>query len=141
MKYEIILEKGPAREDLKILDNGLTEHANAIFGNHGFISVAFFLRDEKGSIVGGVAGNYGSFGWLYVDTLWIDKNLRGQGYGSRLMDRIEDEAVKHDCTKAFLSTMSYQAPEFYKKRGYTVFGELDDFPAGYSRIFLRKTLV
>jgi N-acetylglutamate synthase-like GNAT family acetyltransferase len=141
MKYEITFAEKPSREDLKVLDDGLMQHANAIFGNHGFTSVAFFLRDETGAIVGGAAGNYGSFGWLYVDSLWVGDSLRGQGYGSQLMDRIESEAIKHGCTKAFLSTMSYQAPGFYKKRGYTVFGELDDFPKGYSRIFLRKNLV
>jgi GNAT superfamily N-acetyltransferase len=140
MKYEITFEEGPALADLKILDDGLTQHANAIFGNHCFTHLAFFLRDEADTIVGGVAGNYGSFGWLYVDSLWVGENVRGQGYGSQLMDRIESEAVKHGCDKAFLNTMSFQAPEFYKKRGYTVFAELEDFPKGHSRIFLRKNL-
>jgi len=140
MKHEITSEKTPSREEIKILDQGLRQHANAIFESHGFTDVAFFLRDEAGAIVGGVSGNYGTFGWLYVDSLWVSENLRGEGYGNQLMDLIEGEALKHGCMRAYLNTMSFQAPEFYKKRGYTVFGELDDFPEGHSRLFLRKNL-
>jgi hypothetical protein len=33
-----------------------------------------------------------------------------------------------------------QAPGFYQKQGYETFGELEDFPAGHSRLWLRKRL-
>jgi hypothetical protein len=36
--------------------------------------------------------------------------------------------------------MSFQAPEFYKKLGYHIFGKLENFPAEHSMIFLRKRL-
>jgi hypothetical protein len=36
--------------------------------------------------------------------------------------------------------MSFQAPEFYKKHGYSVWGRLEDFPPGNQRIFLQKPL-
>lgn len=85
-----------------------------IFGSHSFNDAAFFLRDETGTIVGGVKGNYNSFGWLYIDSLWVGENLRGIGYGSQLMDLIEREALRHGCTKAYLNTMSYQARNFIK---------------------------
>jgi hypothetical protein len=40
-----------------------------------------------------------------------------------------------------LSTHSFQAPAFYAKHGYTVCGEVPDYPSGYAQIFLRKVLV
>jgi N-acetylglutamate synthase-like GNAT family acetyltransferase len=141
MRYQITFEQDPDRNDLQILDDGLTEYTNSIFGEKNYTQIAFFLRNEDGLIVGGVNGSYSTFGWLYVNALWIGEGLRGQGYGNQLMDRIESEAIMHGCSKAFLNTMSYQAPEFYKKRGYFVFAELEDFPLPHSRIFLRKTLV
>ncbi|GAQ00024.1 hypothetical protein NIES2104_65890 [Leptolyngbya sp. NIES-2104] len=39
-----------------------------------------------------------------------------------------------------MDTFSFQAPEFYQKLGYTVFGELPDFPIGHRRLFLKKVL-
>ena len=104
-------------------------------------SLTFFLRDAGGRIVGGVHGNYSPTGrWLYVDTLWVSERARGGGYGARLMQLVEREAVARGCTDAYLSTFSFQAPEFYRKLGYAVFGELEDFPPGHKRYFLKKKL-
>jgi len=52
----------------------------------------------------------------------------------------EDEARKRGAKKAYLDTFSFQAPEFYKKYGYKVFGELKEFPPGHQRYYLTKEL-
>jgi hypothetical protein len=39
-----------------------------------------------------------------------------------------------------LDTFSFQAPDFYKQHGYQVFGELQDFPSGHQRYYLKKQL-
>jgi GNAT superfamily N-acetyltransferase len=127
-------------DDLQIISDGLEATVLPLFPDKSRTYVAFFVREDSGKIVGGVNGNYGSFGWLYVNALWVDKRLRGRGYGSELMRRIEAQAIKHNCKHAFLNTMSFQAPVFYKKLGYSVFAELEDFPAEHSRIFFRKRL-
>ena len=80
------------------------------------------------------------FDWLYVDLLWVKDELRKKGYGQRLMDLLEDEARKLGAKNAYLDTFSFQAPDFYKKQGYQVFGELQDFPPGHQRYFLTKQL-
>jgi hypothetical protein len=41
---------------------------------------------------------------------------------------------------AHLDTFSFQAPGFYHKHGYRVFGELPDFPPGHRRYYLTKDL-
>ena len=140
MACEITLEQNVSAEDRAILGGGIEQHIESLFPGKNVTDVTLFLRDDAGSIVGGVAGNYGSFGWLYVDALWVSEEIRGQDHGTKLLEKIEAEAAKHGCTNVFLSTFSFQAPEFYKKLGYTVFAELDDFPPGHSRLFLRKVL-
>jgi len=52
----------------------------------------------------------------------------------------EDEARHRGAKNAYLDTFSFQAPDFYKKHGYRVFGELQDFPPGHQRHFLTKRL-
>jgi ribosomal protein S18 acetylase RimI-like enzyme len=56
------------------------------------------------------------------------------------MDAAETLAMQRGATKATLETHSYQAPEFYKKRGYVVFGQLDGYPPGHVKFFMRKDL-
>jgi hypothetical protein len=58
---------------------------------------------------------------------------------SSLVDA-EQEALRRDCRHGHLDTMSFQALEFYKRQGYTVFGELRDLPVGYTRYFMKKAL-
>jgi GNAT superfamily N-acetyltransferase len=140
MNYEIIRETDPQGEDIRTLGPGLAEHAQPLFGETKHTNVAYFLKNENGLIRGGVYGNYGDFKWLYIDTLWVADELRGRGYGTKLMKLIETEATQNGARNSYLDTFSFQAPEFYKKIGYTVFGELKEFPQMHSRIFLTKRL-
>ena len=138
--HTITFTENPTAEDVAVLSQGLRSHMGAIFGTTWTQSIAFYLRDAEGKIVGGVYGNYGVFNWVYVDTLWVSDELRGRGYGAQLLTAIENEAIKHNCTNIYLDTFSFQAPEFFKRLGYEIFGELKDFPPGHSRIFLTKKL-
>jgi GNAT superfamily N-acetyltransferase len=141
MDYEITFEENAAEEEIEILGTGLMEYNRSKVGGRPKEPLTFFLRDGEGRIVGGVHGNYSdSSGWLYVSLLWVSEAARGGGHGSRLLQSIEREAIKRGCADAYLDTFSFQAPEFYKRLGYVVFGELEDFPKGHSRIFLRKRL-
>lgn len=97
------------------------------------------LKDEVGEFAGGLSGNL-SYGWLFVDLLWVSEPARAQGYGKSLMEAAEETARAHGCRSAWLDTFSFQALAFYQKLGYVVFGELDDFPPGQRRYFLRKQL-
>jgi len=79
-------------------------------------------------------------GWLHISTLTIAEELRGYGYGRALLLAAEQEAVRHSCFNAYVFTYSFQAPEFYQHLGYEVFAELEDFPPGHRRYFLKKRL-
>jgi ribosomal protein S18 acetylase RimI-like enzyme len=77
---------------------------------------------------------------LAADLLWVRHDLRGRGYGKRLLQAAEAEAVKRGCRHALLDTMSFQAPEIYERQGYGVYGVLDDFPGEHQRRYYRKDL-
>lgn len=102
-------------------------------------SVSIFLRDAHEEVVGGLLGEtWGS--WLHVTYLWVAEAHRGRGHATALLRAAERLAIEHGCVAARLETFSFQAPAFYAKQGYSVFGELDDCPPGHRQLFLRKTL-
>lgn len=43
--------------------------------------------------------------------------------------------------QAYLDNFSFQCPNLYVRSGYEVFGQLEGFPAGSTRLFMRKKLV
>jgi len=52
----------------------------------------------------------------------------------------EDEGRRRGCRAAVLYTISFQAPEFYARHGWRVFGEIPCEPPGTRRVFMTKTL-
>jgi ribosomal protein S18 acetylase RimI-like enzyme len=45
-----------------------------------------------------------------------------------------------NCIKAFVDTMSFQAPEFYQRLGFEEIVRIKDFYQGYDRIFYSKMI-
>lgn len=67
--------------------------------------------------------------------------MRGNNYGTRLMELAEKEGIKRGCTLAYTDTFTWQAPGFYEKLGYTLYGKLEDFPEDNSLSYYSKKLV
>jgi ribosomal protein S18 acetylase RimI-like enzyme len=117
----------------------LGAYNRAQVGPENYRPLRIFLRDAQNRVVGGLLGSI-YWGWCSIDYLWVSEEYRGQGYGQTLLERAEEEARKHGCKNVNLDTMSFQAPDFYQKFGYRIFGQLDDFPAGHTRYYLTKQL-
>jgi len=102
--------------------------------------VNIFVRNSEGEILGGIVGQVFG-GWLYISLLWVDKSIRGKGYGTKLMHMAEEQAVSMGCTDAHLDTYSFEARPFYERLGYDVFATLEDYPKGHRKYFLKKRLI
>jgi GNAT superfamily N-acetyltransferase len=96
------------------------------------------LKADSGEVLGGLWG-YTGYSWLFTQLLVVPASLRGNGIGTKLMAMAEQEALNRGCTGAWLDTFEFQARRFYEGIGYSCFGELQDYPPGYSRFFLKKT--
>ena len=137
--YRLTLEETPDANDLNFVRERLNEFNRLHVEDDHHKPLTVFLRDHQGTIIAGLVGaTY--WGWLHVELLWVDKGLRRQGYGKKLLAAAEQEAVARGCRFAHLDTMSFQARGFYENQGYGVFGELNDLPAGHSRYFMMKEL-
>lgn len=122
-----------------IIGGGLSEYNKLQAGDDNGKNLCFVVRGPGQEIVGGVIGaTY--WNWLYINLMWVKEDLRGRGFGRQLLSMAEEEARKRGAKNAYLDTFSFQAPEFYKKHGYQIFGELPDFPTGHQRYFLKKEL-
>ena len=56
---------------------------------------------------------------LYIDDLVVDEHVRSQGYGSRILDWLKDEARREGCAELQLisRTVREQAHRFYFREG------------------------
>lgn len=136
-RLTISLEDTPSQDDIATLGRNLQAFNREHAGEDAHRLLAVFLRDATGTIVAGLAGAT-FWRWLAVALLWVRAGLCGQEIGGQLLAAAEQEAVRRGCSGAFLDTLDFQAPAFYLKRGYAVFGELPGLPPGHTRYYLAK---
>ena len=133
------IDSNASPEDAATVLKGLREFNEVRLGPAGEQPVRIVLRDEAGGVLGGVLGNT-KWNWMYIATLWVADSVRGQGWGTQLMDAAEALARSRGCTNVSLDTFEFQARPFYEKRGYKLFGTLEGYPPGYRQYYLAKKL-
>ncbi len=116
----------------------LLQFNTALAGASGQRALALVLRDSSGVVQGGLWGAT-AYGWLYTQMLVVPAAQRGSGVGRRLMLQAEGLALARGCHHAWVDTQ-FGARAFYERLGYVLFGELPDYPPGYTRSFLHKSL-
>jgi GNAT superfamily N-acetyltransferase len=136
---EIVEDAAPEFDDVAAIQRGLHAFNQEMGGPYDREPVTLLVRDAEGKTVGGLLG-LTFWGWVFIDWLWLSRELRGSGIGAELLRRAEAIARERGCTNAYTDTFSFQAPGFWERCGYAEFGRLDGMPAGHARIWFRKAL-
>ena len=97
------------------------------------------IRGPDGAVRGGLWGRF-YYDWLFIELIFIPADLRGQDLGTALLAMAEARARALGAVGIWLDTFSFQARGFYEKHGFSVFAQIDDYPAGHARFFLRRQL-
>lgn len=139
MTHEIVVTDEPGQAAYDAILAGIVAYNEAHAGPHGHRPLAVLVRDGEGKVLGGLWGAT-AWRWLFVHLFWLPEALRGAGLGRDLLRRAEAEAVRRGCRNVWLDSFSFQAPGFYEKLGYRVFGTLEGYPPSHRRVFLCKAL-
>jgi len=137
----IEINEAPQEDDYQAVLAPLQAYNRAKAGFIETEKFAILIKDDEGATQGGLYAKI-SGQWLFVDLLVVPEAARGQGLGAKLMDRAETLARKKGCQGIWLDTFSFQAPDFYLRLGFSLFGELKDYPVvGHNRFFMQKRLI
>lgn len=139
MSYTLTLSDVADESVRSAIVTPLLQFNTAQAGASGHRPLVVAVHDEAGAVIGGLWGAT-AYGWLYIQLLLVPEALRGQGVGAQLMARAEAEAQARGCQHAWVDTQ-FGALGFYQRQGYTVFGQLPDYPPGFTRSFLTKAFI
>jgi ribosomal protein S18 acetylase RimI-like enzyme len=128
----------PADGVLQTISLGLDQHNFSVAPLSDVKPLAVTAADEAGSIVAGAVGRT----WgrcCELQELWVDEAYRRQGVATSLLQRFESHAESRGCHTYYLTTLSFQAPDFYRKHGYSAIAEIDGYPDGIVKYLMYKT--
>jgi GNAT superfamily N-acetyltransferase len=139
MQYTLTITDVADEEIRKAIVAPLVEYNSSQAGPSQNRPIAVLVRDHANTVIGGLWGHTG-YEWLFTQLLVVPAGLRGRGIGTEIMQLAEREAVQRGCHGAWLDTFEFQARGFYERIGYKCFGELPNYPKGFSRYFMQKAL-
>lgn len=140
MTLRIELSKNATAEEREAILTPLRAYNAAKAGATVSEQIALLVRNDSDEILGGLYGRV-FYQWFFIELLSVPELARGQGMGSKLMQMAEDLAREKKCVGIWLDTFDFQAPEFYKKHGYSELGHIADYPPGRKRFFFQKRLM
>ena len=134
------IEFRPAtKQEEDAVDAALKKHASEVGGVATYAEPFSVLVYEEKELIAAVIGKV-FWHWLFIDMIWVSKDHRGTGLGSKIMAIAEEKAKEKGLAGIFLWTETWQAPDFYPKLGYENFVIFDNFPPGFQKYGYRKCL-
>lgn len=101
------------------------------------IPFTIFVKDQN-KIIGGIFG-FSEFKWLYIDSMYVNKNYRKMGLGTKLLSNAENLAEKRSCLgikfECFESNFHY-----YKSKGYKIY-YIEKRPKQIQIFYLKKLII
>lgn len=125
-----------SREATELIHGRLRKYNRLFLAGAGDYS---FHIEENGTVVAGIVAG-GVCDTLEIEFLFVDEAHRGKGLGKRLIAHAEEAARRGGLTRVLVNTYSFQAPEFYKKLGYTEAARIDPCFGDFKQYFFTKRL-
>jgi GNAT superfamily N-acetyltransferase len=136
----ITLTDMPDDDERAVIMDGLRAYNEAQVGGWDGRPLAILVHDpDTKKVSGGLLGRT-YLGLLTVERFFLPEGVRRGRLGSRILTMAEEEARRRGCTRAVLSTLHFQAPDFYRKQGWDVAARIECEPPGHTRFYMTKKL-
>jgi ribosomal protein S18 acetylase RimI-like enzyme len=101
------------------MTKGFVEYETSHGIDVNYKKFAVVLTNED-NIAFAILNAFTAFSEVYIEDLWVDKAYRGQGYGRKLLEELENRFKGKGFNNINLVTSAFNSPEFYKKCGFEV---------------------
>lgn len=91
-----------------------------------------FYAIKNSQLIGGIIAKK-KMQWIDVEIVFIEKEYRGQGVASQLINRIENYCKENDLIGIHLYTLDFQAKGFYEKLNFELIAEIKNWPRNHTR--------
>lgn len=127
-------------EQKDALYNMFAQHAIEVTGMNGLATepISFVMRNED-KLVGAIVAQI-FWQQLHIKYLAVAKEFREQGIAKKLMNKMLEYGKNQGCSLVYVETLSFQAPDMYKKMGFKEDFKRDGFANNTSFHYLSMSL-
>ena len=135
--YEI---QSGSEEDADYIDDRLVEYNwSKVPRVRDFAWIGRKIVGDDGRLSAGCFVGVNFWNLAFIDMLWVEEDLRGQGFGLALLAQCEAE-LKENGVRLVIAEARDWNKGFFEKAGYTLYGTIEDAPRGHGRYLLEKRL-
>ena len=129
-----------SREDAEIIGKGLSAYCvEVVPDKHAYVTLSKKIVDQDGILIAAVLSGLDGDDTAEIDGIWVDERYRRQGLGTYLFREVEREA-KENGAYVILSYCCDWVSGFFFTNGFTVRGELEDYPKGHTAYEIEKRI-
>ena len=121
----------------EFINKAFTDYAISRAVELNFDEYCIIAENDDGQVIGAITGR-AYYNEVHIGDLIIDETYRGNDIGTKLVRAVEDEYRGKGYTKITLTTFGFQAPDFYKKLGYSLEFVREDPEPKLSKFFFCK---
>ncbi len=121
----------------EFINKAFTDYAISRAVELNFDEYCIVAENDDGQVIGAITGR-AYYNEVHIGDLIIDENYRGNDIGTKLVRAVEDAYRGKGFTKITLTTFGFQAPDFYKKLGYSLEFVREDPDPKLSKYFFCK---
>lgn len=124
--------------DLTIISDGVFTFGRSQAFDSDSQPIACFLR-EADIVIAGATGRT-EYRRLFVNYLWVQETVRGQGLGTETLRRIELAAAERGCQDALIETLDDRNAALYHALGYRPVATIPGYVGRFTRHIMVKAL-
>jgi GNAT superfamily N-acetyltransferase len=133
------ITSAPSDSDESVISNGVLEYGRRLASGGNAQPLACLLRRDGNVIAGGLGRT--EYRRLFVSSVWVTESLRGQGIGSEIISRMEQEAFSRNCQDALIETLLEPNVRLYQRLGYHIVVHIPHYVGDFTRYIMLKSLI
>ena len=97
------------------------------------------FRDSNEKVVAAIMGS-ATLNLFFISHLFVEKNFRNQGLGTKLLSAIESLALDAGCNILRLNTFNKEAHQFYLNAGFKETVCISNYMNGFDLVYYHKKI-
>lgn len=118
------------------ISEGLSQRCRELTGNQSSLKLSLYTERE-GEFAGGILLMV-TDSILWIDSLWVEEEYRGQGVGKALLQKVYESAKNYHVTEIQLNTFFEEGRAFFLTQGFDVVAQIPHWKYGLDCTFMRK---